>query len=161
MSFVGMISAFAGSVSTKPPGWLVCDGALVEKAQYQDLYGVIGDAYGRSPEPGKFYIPDYQGLFLRGLEPKGGPRDIDGDKRFDPHDQTVIGRKVGSVQLDALQSHSHKYWLFPGTDGGIASGQNWKQIESLTHDFDKDARVSSETRPVNIYVNYLICYRVS
>ncbi|MBB4000304.1 phage tail protein [Aureimonas pseudogalii] len=159
MSFVGMITAFAGNGYSKPAGWLVCDGELVEKEKYSELYAVIGDAYGRSSDGHKFYIPDFQGMFLRGLEKEGGARDPDGDARFDARDRTVVGRRIGSVQLDAFQAHAHKYWMFPGQDGGIASGQNWKQKESITHEFSDGARTSAETRPKNVYVNYLICYR--
>lgn len=43
----GMIVAFADKVPwTAPSGWLQCNGQSVAKAQYPQLYVIIGDTYG-------------------------------------------------------------------------------------------------------------------
>jgi hypothetical protein len=73
---------------------------------------------------------------------------------------------VGSLQSDAFQGHEHNYngisaaappTLGPGdapTDGVIA------QVTSseVTQAPDGDPRVSSETRPLNLSLNYIIRY---
>jgi microcystin-dependent protein len=44
MVATGMILPFAGSAT--PDGWLVCDGSLVLKLSYKNLYDIIGDNFG-------------------------------------------------------------------------------------------------------------------
>lgn len=43
----GMVMAYsAKSPWTAPNGWLECSGASVAKAQYPELYAIVGDTYG-------------------------------------------------------------------------------------------------------------------
>lgn len=64
---IGAILPFAGV--NPPPGYLLCDGAEVERAKYNDLYDVIGNAYG-SPTVGvgTFRLPDLRGRFALGRD---------------------------------------------------------------------------------------------
>jgi microcystin-dependent protein len=62
----GSIVAFAGT--SPPPGWLLCAGQTVKKAQYQRLFGAIGVTWGQG-EPGlddDFSLPDLRGRTLTG-----------------------------------------------------------------------------------------------
>jgi len=54
----GMLAPYAGSVS--PTGWLLCDGASLLRADYPELFGVLGTTYG-SVGINYFNIPDMQG----------------------------------------------------------------------------------------------------
>jgi hypothetical protein len=75
---VGTVIAYAGPIDEdheqKPArrqilaaqGWLVCDGSPVQISEFPALAALLGDAYGNQ-EDGKFYLPDYQGVFLRGV----------------------------------------------------------------------------------------------
>ena len=66
-----------------------------------------------------FYLPDYRGRFLRGVnqdaeDPIGqGNKDIlrdpDAGNRLEPHTGGWSGNAVGSIQYDALQKHEHSY----------------------------------------------------
>ena len=85
---IGTIQAFA--FTRIPKGWLFCDGRLLSKDEYTDLYNVIGYTFGGKRN--KFALPDLRGRFIRGWNNDGS---ID------------IGRKFGSTQDDAIQSHSH------------------------------------------------------
>lgn len=76
-------------------GWMLCDGRELNKADYNDLYRVIGEQYG-SAGPGKFRIPDYNnlGAFLR---------------------PASSGQPVGHVrEAKALVSHRHQIGEFVG-----------------------------------------------
>lgn len=43
----GMVMAFSRQATwAAPDGWLECNGASVAKADYPDLYAIIGDTYG-------------------------------------------------------------------------------------------------------------------
>ena len=63
---VGSVIAYAGNIgkSDEPGetniesfGWMVCDGRILEAAQYPELFAVLGYKYGGSDE--KFNIPKY------------------------------------------------------------------------------------------------------
>lgn len=46
MAYFGQIMLFAGPKDSLPPGWLLLDGATIEIAGNELLYGAIGTAYG-------------------------------------------------------------------------------------------------------------------
>lgn len=146
------------------------------------LYSQPGDPYGPQdtynaqviaglPEDAMFRVPDYRGYFLRMVNGSGQavPPDPDTGERFMPYDPGTPDDGVGSVQEDALQIHQHGYRLAnmtgitdtqgaptvipPATDNELTSTPT-DQVGSVPG----DVRVSTETRPKNIYVYYLIKY---
>ena len=62
---IGEVRAFA--MSTPPANWMVCNGATLSKTIYPELYGVIDVTYGGTLPGTTYNIPNYQGMFLRGL----------------------------------------------------------------------------------------------
>jgi microcystin-dependent protein len=62
----GTIHAYGGS--TAPSGYLVCDGAVLDRATYPALFAAIGTNFG-SPSGTTFNLPDLRGQFLRGVMP--------------------------------------------------------------------------------------------
>ena len=61
---VGTVISFAGS-STSLSSYLKCDGSLYNISSYPNLYNVIGTMYGGDSNQGLFFVPNYQGIFLR------------------------------------------------------------------------------------------------
>lgn len=57
---IGEIIAFAGPTSPDPLRWLACDGASLLRADYPDLFTVIGTAYG-AVDASHFSLPDLRG----------------------------------------------------------------------------------------------------
>jgi len=153
----------AGVVDPKIPltypessGWMLCDGRYLAIAAYPELYAVLGDLYGKKNDT--FRIPDYRGLFLRGVD-AGSGLDPDAAKRIGPQGSGTSSG-IGSFQCDALQEHKHSYravTLAAPSNTGNAAGQTSAQEQTSIP--DSPARVSQETRPKNIAVNYLIKYR--
>jgi len=137
-------------------GWMLCDGRYLSIAAYPELYAVLGDLYGKKSDA--FRIPDYRGLFLRGVD-AGSGLDPDAAKRVGPLG-TGTSAGIGSLQCDALQEHTHTYrsvaLATPANAGNAAAKSTADEKTSLP---DSPARVSKETRPKNIAVNYLIKYR--
>jgi microcystin-dependent protein len=148
-------------------GWLFCDGATLSIAAYSLLHGVIGTAFGG--DASNFCLPDLRGRFIRGVSgtfDNGEVRDPDISSRTASAAGGNAGNLVGSLQTDAFQGHEHDYngisaaappTLGPGdapTDGVIT------QVTSseVTQSPDGDPRVSSETRPLNLSLNYIIRY---
>jgi len=60
----GLMSLYAGS--TAPSGWLLCDGASVAVATYQDLFNNIGYTYGGSGA--NFNLPNLSDRFVFGVD---------------------------------------------------------------------------------------------
>ena len=56
---------WGGTDGTAPAGWLICDGSLVGKSTYQNLFNVIGNSYynGRNTgipiDSNFFFLPDF------------------------------------------------------------------------------------------------------
>lgn len=56
----------ASTISTDHGNWLLCDGRYFSRTGiYQDLFNVINYGFGRNNN--NFKIPDYRGMFLRGM----------------------------------------------------------------------------------------------
>ena len=158
---VGAVMTYAGppapasQIYLEAQGWMVCDGRSLTVARYPELFAVIGYLYGGSA--GTFLLPDYRGLFLRGVD-QGTGRDPDAASRTAPPGGEAGG--VGSTQADAFQNHQHHYNATnPASvsEEGNAAGTVTQTV--LTAGLDDDARASQETRPTNVYVYFIIRYR--
>lgn len=95
--------------------------------------------------------------------------DPDSTLRFPSANGGNSGSAVGSMQSDAFQGHAHKSyadWFSTAftprnrIDTTGSSGGTWNNnvLEPITDGVNGDPRVSSETRPSNVYVNYIIKY---
>ena len=158
---VGTIVAFGGS--NPPPGWLLCDGRSLPISDFQQLYNVILAAHG-SLDSSHFNLPDYRARFLRGVDyspnvsPNYSGRDADAYGRSSMSSGGNSGNSVGSVQSDSFAKHQHS--LMPtiangGYPGGPLLGINGQYANNAqtATGFTGD---SSETRPKNAYVNWII-----
>ena len=141
-------------------GWMLCDGRYLLASSYPELYAVLGSLYGTTNSGAnlQFRIPDYRGLFLRGFD-AGAGMDPDAANRRSPVGGNPLN-VVGSQQCDALQDHTHLYDVVNPSgvsQQGNAAGtlQNTKATASPS----VPARISSETRPRNVAVNYIIRFR--
>jgi microcystin-dependent protein len=174
---VGEIMTFAGE--TVPDQFMACDGSAISRATYTELFEAIGVTHGVGNGITTFNLPDYRGRFLRGAN---GAGTLDPDDLFRTAMNTGgnTGNAVGSIQDDAFQGHWHNIGGgFSNTDGAnppsntiqatvggtntnatasLISKQNVR--EPITDGVNDTPKTSSETRPKNAYVNYLIRYTV-
>ena len=146
---IGSILAFAGAKNDAPEGWLVCDGTPLDKHTYSELFKIIGYKWGGS-DP-LFKIPNLEGQFLRGVDYSKNT-DPDVDKRL----ANGEGKKdeVGSFQMDEFQVHSHYY--NGRSNGGYMSGDGTSHPQNSSQDLVSYSGGSTETRPKNAYVNFII-----
>jgi microcystin-dependent protein len=149
----GTVVAYMGT--TAPDGWLLCQGQSVSRTLYNNLYTVIGNASG-SADTASFNVPDLRGRFLRGVDGSAG-RDLDSGTRTAMNPGGNPGNLVGSVQADALKSHTHT--VYAVTVGGGSVPVNGSSVggRDITSS-GPSTGASSETRPINAYVNYIIKY---
>ncbi|MCG3164535.1 MAG: hypothetical protein POELPBGB_00289 [Bacteroidia bacterium] len=173
----GTIVAYGGDANNIPTGWLLCDGqAYPRTGEYAPLFATIATQFG-FPNGNEFNVPDLRGMFLRG---QSGTRS---DAYADPGRTTRIasglngatGNTVGSLQVDALQGHAHKVYGGDVNGGGTRNalvrtqlGQSGNGYADVQHGGADEMvisaysnqwgtpRVATETRPTNVYVNYII-----
>lgn len=174
---VGSIIAFAGNVEkyqaasintdpfvTQPIesfGWMLCDGSTIKANDYPELYSVLGGLYGTGGTENEttFNLPDLRGQFLRGI---GTDKNSTDDRTAAPGGQP---NGVGSTQPDAFQSHVHNYseptGAMPGDKGTAFAAINPNAYTGppTTESSPPVIKTSIlETRPTNVFVNYLIKY---
>ena len=155
---IGTIIAWASSINPADGTWLECNGQSC--ASYSELVAVLG----------KSTVPDYRGVFLRGL---GSVQST--------HYGTVThsSNALGIIQGDAMRSLPTSYFYAAlgrvgsdyGSDGYECSGaftyiekystamktgngDDWGRKYKL--DFSGALPVANEFRPVNIAVRYFI-----
>lgn len=166
----GTVMAYVGT--SAPSGWLLCDGTSYLRTVYPSLATLLGCsgsscAYGAADST-HFNVPDLRGRFLRGLDGTAG---IDPDKSSRTAMATGgnVGNNLGSVQDDRFQGHKHQFVgsasnAVNGTGGSIPRGDSnttaWNVAAfndtPITDGSNGTPRTSSETRPVNAYVNFII-----
>ncbi|AMW34885.1 hypothetical protein AY555_06495 [Haematospirillum jordaniae] len=143
---VGSVIMHAGQ--EPPPLYLKCNGALLSRAAYPELFTVIGTTFGSGDGSTTFAVPDLRGEFLRGWDDGRG---VDS------------GRAFGSAQSDDFESHSHvsigrsfNQGAFFATTGGYGIWPNGN-IDPNYHRTSSEG--GAETRPRNIALLACIRYR--
>ncbi|MGL5051056.1 MAG: tail fiber protein, partial [Fusobacteriaceae bacterium] len=152
---IGSIFPYVGAVI--PLGYLLCDGRTIARADYPELYDLIGDR-----------IPDLRGEFIRGLD---NGRGVD------------AGRTMGSMQGDSIRNITGEFGnigsagnrSFPiglRNAGGafFKSGETSKDVgdidtlqnfildsnASINFDASLVVPTANENRPRNVAYNYII-----
>lgn len=173
---IGTVVAFAGEVNDTggvvevKQGWLLCNGAAADDRRFPQLFQAIQASHGNGsdspgPLPGaSFNLPDYRGLFLRGVAGARNDRDPNTSDADRPqnHAGGNVGNRVGSIQGDQLARHRHAVAGHrlearggAGFEGaGMASNSN--QSAPWTRDYDTSDSGGGETRPKNAYVHWII-----
>jgi len=148
---VGTIIAYGGT--SAPDGWLFCDGNSYSRTEYGALFGIIGTAFGTA-NSSSFNVPDLRGQFLRGRDGGAG---IDPDRAA----RTALklggntGDSIGSSQSDEIKSHNHA----TGGDGcGTTCGNRYYMADSTWTSYNTKNSGGNETRPINVYINFIIKY---
>lgn len=138
-----------------PTGYLLCDGSLVSRTTYSALYAIVGNRHGSGDGSTTFRVPDYRGRFHRGRD-GGQNTDPDRTSRIAMNTGGATGDNVGSIQADAFEQHTHTISC-AATAGGANRPVSAGAAASLTVTSSTSGG-STETRPVNAYVNYIIKY---
>jgi microcystin-dependent protein len=176
----GSMMPFAAT--SAPDGWLLADGSSVSRSTYADLFAAIGTAYG-TVDGNTFNLPDTRGKFLRGVA-GGEVSDPDRASRIACNTGGATGDNVGSCQSSELKSHGHADTFSANQSShlhgigrtsaranpGASGGSGLYMLEdSPTGTFNSNSTDPSitvsgsvtdaggnESRPINIYVNYII-----
>ncbi len=145
-------------------GWILCNGGNANINVFPTLFETIGFLYGKGDKKNEFRMPNLMGYFLRALALNDSV-----DKGFNEREKNPAtessGTKdsVGSIQTNMVQQHKHKYTNYSGVIPTLC--QEKKISNSENNNVFTKAEIYSpteiqesgnETRPVNVYVNYLI-----
>lgn len=135
------------SQKTIPAGFLIADGRSLKKAEYTELFDVIGYTYGGSGD--NFNLPNFtDGKFMRSI---GGN-----------------AAALGQAQQDAFQGHYHNWkdnpslvgWAYTvtgNTSNRVGTRNNETPIaEPKSDGVNGEPRTANETRPYNMAVVVII-----
>jgi len=152
----GAIMSFA--MTSPPTGWLVCNGATVNRSTYSALFSNIGTTWGSGNGSTTFKLPDLRGVFLRGT----GTGTING--------RSKAGPSVGNFQEDQFQGHWHESLysinrnINSNRDTRLSnSGENYtdnsfRTARNPATGSNGGVRYGNETYPYNAGVLYCIKY---
>lgn len=157
---IGSIMPYGGT--SAPDGWKLCDGSALDRSgDYASLFSAIGTAFG-APNASQFNLPDLRGRFIRGVN--GSQTWQNGDSTASSRIASMpggnSGNNVGSFQMDETKRHSHDIKAYSSTAGGssnnyVAVSPPVTPIKTAT----SQPAGSDETRPKNVYVNFIIKYK--
>lgn len=152
---VGAIFPFGGT--DIPISFLLCDGSAVSRTDYEDLFNVIGTAFGTGDGSTTFNLPD-----LREAVPKGAGLTGLSNNHYD-----VDGLALGEFIDDRFQDHAHKTYVngdpnYPfktsntaqGSSGGWSGGSQYNLIAMGVTSSSMRSGATTEVKSVG--VNYII-----
>jgi len=159
--------------NTIPDGYLLCDGSAISRSTYSALFAKIGVIFGPGDGSTTFNLPDFRGIFPRGVGINGTLQDAMGN---------YFSASLGSYQNDAEQGHKHKQGGIVANSGSSYQYLPWSSyVPDPYPDFEYEPntvegnevlpytspndytdgshgtpRVDVETRPANLAVNFII-----
>ncbi len=155
----GAVVSFA--MIEPPPGWLVCDGSVlnsVDDVDYIPLYNTIGNTYGGTSGE-DFNIPDLRGEFVRGWDASRG---ADSGRSFGSWQDWDPGRHYHSIKRISYNyiPHGH-YWTYhhPHSAGDTS---DYTIRSTLAYYQQSDGNwnwsTTNDGRPRNVALQYCIKY---
>lgn len=185
---VGSIIPFGGTSANVPDGFLLCNGALLNRNDFSALFDVIGTQWGTNSGT-DFRVPTTQGLILRGTA-YGSGFDPDRNSRTAIQGGAQAGDQVGSYQSTRYGAHTHQSYhawnrnnnlvRINGLNNGGTSNnffnnavnRLWHGTLSSHYGFNGNANDnnvvgnvlsttgvgSNQSVGANVYVNYIIKY---
>lgn len=130
---IGEVRMWAGNHHAIPPGWLPCNGQLVSRTTYFDLFHTIGTYYGAGDGATTFRLPNYRNRSPMGASDStaaGAPlTSVSG--MFTSHG----GAATHTLTADELPAHRHNFdhnHQIEGADSGTVGTQLVQLIAPTT-----------------------------
>ena len=160
----GTVVAFAGS--TIPAGWLLCDGSMVNKSDYPDLFNAIETTYGTGNGSTTFNLPNLSGKVLIGTNSNYSLGSSGGEETHYHDFYTGLSWYVGAAAGDRNSlgyDAQNKTWsgateevtVNSWTNNALASGSQLKNNNRMKY---KGTTESSSNMPPYLTLNYIIKY---
>ena len=161
----GVVQAFAGSESTPPPGWLLCDGSAVSRTDYAALYAVIGTTYGAGNGSTTFNLPNLIDKFVEGSATAGavksaGLPNITG--RLAVPYQGGYGLFISKFDHEGMvQCTLDRGDGYVRIEKGVASDAGWKSFDAAYFNASLSNPIygnSNTVQPPALTMRYIIKY---
>ena len=166
----GSVILFAGSAASLS-GYLPCDGAIYNSQNYNALFNAIGTIYGDAGN-GNFCVPDYRGIFLRGLGTRFVAAQVIGGNQGAPVGRYYTSPALGHAVVDqSIQTTVNNYSLNQQVKRFVTNGKQYVGPPDSNFDFSNAIASESldittdftnygntETFPANTSVQYFIKY---
>jgi microcystin-dependent protein len=138
---VGTVTYFAASAA--PVGYMICNGAILSRAAYPELFTVIGTIYNTGGEgTSNFRLPNLLGEFIRGWDNGRGIN---------------AGRVFGSYEADMFKAHNHTISTRPSLQSGGSENPPLDSSGDVV-EYNSSTVGGTETRPRNVAL--LPCIKV-
>lgn len=149
---LGSIIPFAGSQNKLPNTYLFCDGSEVSRAEYADLFNIIGTVYGEGDGSTTFNLPNLAGRVPVMVSPTDTNMNVLGQ---------MIGEKTHTLTTDEIPAHNHTF-DYNNWDLGYTSGSNSMTYTNITGDLNikstkniGGSQAHNNIQP-SLVVNYII-----
>ena len=137
------------SANTAPNGWLLCDGSAVSRSMYNDLFVIVGTAFGSGDGSSTFNVPDFRGRVAVGWDSS--------DSSFDGIGETG-GEKEHILTISEMPEHDHGYKRFSSSGGEAIEGdEGASQNYSDRTSFEGGGGAHNNLQPF-LVVNKIIKY---
>lgn len=147
------------SPASSMPGYLLCNGAALNRKTYARLFAAIGTAYNTGNGPNTFNLPDFRGIFLRGYSPDStaiiGKRQADGLPNITG--QLSFGKQVGGIISSAgAFTHQNTSQDWAGTSTGTANVINFIDFDASKGNgvYGRSAQVLPRHHVINYFIKY-------
>ncbi|CAF1469113.1 unnamed protein product [Didymodactylos carnosus] len=129
-TFTGEIKLYTGDVASIPELWLLCNGAVLSRTEYQRLFSVIGITYGAGDGSTTFNLPDFRGRFPIGVDElqirvgeatKLGMAGGNATHQLTVAELPAHTHDQGKLVISGSGTHSHTY-SDPGHNHGGSTG---------------------------------------
>ncbi|MDR3019113.1 MAG: tail fiber protein [Delftia acidovorans] len=129
-AYIGEIRLFAGNYA--PENWALCNGRLLNIAEYSALFVVLGTTYGGDGVV-QFALPDLQGRLAVGQgQAPGGTNRVMGQQ---------IGAEDVTLNISQLPGHTHQF----SVAGAASTGKPQQQVPAAVTGFNLYAPSSAAT----------------
>ena len=150
MPFMGDLTKLSGLTHR---GWLHCNGDMLNKDVFKQLFEVIGYACGGSGA--NFALPDMRGVFVRGVD-GGRGQDTDKADRTRQGSEDKVGDTVGSYQKDEFKAHKHSTEIYKNDGFQLNDAKTGWWPPNVYRPQDSTTVGGSESRPKNISAYHII-----
>lgn len=157
-TFIGEVKMFAGNFP--PRDWAFCDGQILSINENQELFSLLGTAYGGDGRV-TFALPDLRGRMPLHVGASMGP----GLSRY--REGQHGGAEAVKLTETELPPHSHRVTIKASPSGSAVSGDNvanGEGDESNSRDVEVTTDSVGDNQPHNnmppyTAINFIICLR--
>jgi microcystin-dependent protein len=161
-------------LSSPPAGWIICNGQLLNRTDFANLFAAIGETFGAGDSSTTFAVPDMRDKFPGGVSGTVSLAATGGEVEFELN----LDHRHAAGQFDHT-SGDDKYFIVndaltiqPATstrqesgEGSTAAIQNYEDISPVPEgsvmatelqDFTGDATLTVPTVPPYLALNFII-----